>query len=152
MRGGVGAKTLENKYNPCMFVYCIVAQCTPPIMKIGKAADIEKRMSQLQTGCPFDLKLEAAIKCKSEQHALAIEQAAHEYLAASRKRGEWFIMLHQKPSALIHFLKSVDNGTNTVETIRDQVKADKRERNREKRAKIRQRNREFLAQFRSTVG
>lgn len=135
-----------------MHVYCVIAQCDPPLMKIGKASDVEQRIATLQTGCPFDLKLEASIKCQSEQHAFAVEQAAHEYLAASRKRGEWFITAHQKPTALIQFLKSVADGTNTLDSIKDQVKSNKRERKREQRKRLKDTNREFLRQFRNAVG
>lgn len=133
-----------------MYVYCIVTDTNPPLLKVGKAADVQRRLSELQTGCPHDLSIAASLKCKSEAHAFAVEQAAHEYLAASRKRGEWFLM-HQKPTALIDFL----NGAYArleVSTITDLVRKKRNQRKSDARKARRDQHRAFLEQFRQKVG
>lgn len=59
-------------------------------MKIGKARDPEQRLRDLQTGCPYQLKIIAKIKCRSDRHALEVERLAHKYFDRYRMRGEWF--------------------------------------------------------------
>jgi len=59
-------------------------------MKIGRAADVEARLRQLQTGCPAELKIMARIKCRDVAHAVQVERAAHSTFAKHRIRGEWF--------------------------------------------------------------
>jgi hypothetical protein len=73
-----------------MNVYFVKAFGKPPRMKIGKAADVEQRIRELQTGCPYELKLMATIKCRSDQHAFQVERLAHEFFKEFRTRGEWF--------------------------------------------------------------
>jgi hypothetical protein len=73
-----------------MYVYFIKAFGKPPRMKIGKAADPDKRLKELQTGCPYDLAIMAKIRCRSEKHALYVEKLAHQYFKEYRMRGEWF--------------------------------------------------------------
>ena len=73
-----------------MYVYFIRACGKPQRLKIGKSADPEGRLKQLQTGCPYPLRLEAKLKCRDGYHATRVERAAHEYFAADRKHGEWF--------------------------------------------------------------
>lgn len=74
-----------------MHVYFILASSAKPRkMKIGKAKDPEKRLRQLQTGCPYQLKLIGTIRCKSDRHAIDIEKAAHELFSEYNHLGEWF--------------------------------------------------------------
>lgn len=54
-------------------------------VKIGHASDVSKRLSELQIGCPFPLKLMAVIPGDRR-----LERAFHEALHAWRVRGEWF--------------------------------------------------------------
>ena len=73
-----------------MYVYFIRADGKPKRLKIGKATDPAKRLKELQTGCPYPLSIAAQIKCRSDRHALLVEQLAHSYFAAYRTHGEWF--------------------------------------------------------------
>ena len=73
-----------------MYVYFIIALGKPKRIKIGKSRDPEKRLKELQTGCPYKLKLDGTIKCNSDKHALEIEKAAHDFFSYKHARGEWF--------------------------------------------------------------
>jgi hypothetical protein len=73
-----------------MYVYFIKARSSPPTMKIGKANDPEMRMAELQTGCPFEMRLMGTLKCKSQMHSHAIEQRLHRLFRKEATRGEWF--------------------------------------------------------------
>lgn len=74
-----------------MYVYFILAKSAKPRkLKIGKSRHPEKRLHQLQTGCPHELSLVGKIKCRSDKDALLLEQAAHEYFHGKHHRGEWF--------------------------------------------------------------
>lgn len=70
-----------------MYVYFLR---TKGRIKIGKARNPIERMKTLQTGCPTEITLAGAIRCKSDSHALRVEKRFHEYFAARHKRGEWF--------------------------------------------------------------
>jgi hypothetical protein len=60
-----------------MFVYFVKTVAHPQMLKIGKANDVAARIAQLQTGCPYQLQLIGVLKCRSEMHALTIEQTTH---------------------------------------------------------------------------
>lgn len=85
-----------------MFLYAIVASVVNhpqdqeaglvDFVKIGVTTDPVKRISQLKTGCPFELYIEAVIRCQSESWSYAYESHAHRILEGSRQRGEWFKM------------------------------------------------------------
>lgn len=70
-------------------VYVIGAPGHP--VKIGIAADVTKRLSTIQTGCPERLKVYLFLGVKPGT-ARAIEQECHRRLAAHRQTGEWFAM------------------------------------------------------------
>ena len=74
-----------------MFVYFIQAgtQRMGPI-KIGYAANPEKRMVELQVGCPFTLTLLFKLPVKSEKHAQKVEAWYHDRFHRKHIRGEWF--------------------------------------------------------------
>ena len=61
----------------------------PPI-KIGVANDPEKRMSELQTGSPFLLRLKAKILCDSRKKAYELESWLHGRFSNVNINGEWF--------------------------------------------------------------
>lgn len=76
-----------------MNVYFIVAKNqTKRLLKIGKASDVQRRLSQIQVGCPYRVYLYSTIRCKDDQEAFAVERAAHEVFRKKRLRmnGEWF--------------------------------------------------------------
>jgi hypothetical protein len=55
--------------------------------KIGIANNPHERLSELQTGCPFELKIERLYTYKQ---ARKLEQLLHSALAIHNVRGEWF--------------------------------------------------------------
>lgn len=73
-----------------MFVYFIKAYGECPLIKIGRSKTPEKRMSQLQIGCPFKLKMIGFMKCRDDSHAKSVEKLAHNIFYKQRRRGEWF--------------------------------------------------------------
>jgi hypothetical protein len=54
-------------------------------IKFGRAANVGKRLAELETGCPFDLTILAAADWPN-----GAETAIHRLLANHRQRGEWF--------------------------------------------------------------
>ena len=67
------------------FVYVMGADHGP--VKVGWTVNIEKRLADVQTGYPYDLKVLFSIE---HIHARFVEAEAHRRLAAHRLRGEWF--------------------------------------------------------------
>ena len=64
-------------------VYAI--ECVPGYVKVGRAHDIEQRMRELQTACPFDLKLLAVLSTNPDDEGLW-----HRKFHSCHYRGEWF--------------------------------------------------------------
>lgn len=62
-------------------------QCVPGLVKIGRARNIAQRMRELQTGCPYELKLLAVLSRDPNDEA-----AFHRRFARDRRHGEWFIL------------------------------------------------------------
>lgn len=58
-------------------------------IKIGKANDVEKRIKELQTGNPKELKIIRTIEC-DEIFATRIECELHKILDKHKIRGEWY--------------------------------------------------------------
>lgn len=76
-----------------MNVYFIVAKNqSKRLLKIGKARDVDRRLSQIQVGCPYHASLFSVIQCKDDKQAFAVEAAAHKVFHNYRVRnnGEWF--------------------------------------------------------------
>lgn len=67
-------------------------------VKVGKADDVQKRLSGLQTGSPRKLKLLAAIPGDHEQ-----ERAIHQRFSHLRTHGEWF---YATPEIVTYAVKS----------------------------------------------
>jgi hypothetical protein len=64
-------------------------------LKLGRSSDPQARLSALQTGCPYTLKVLATghiVRRMYSRHwgGLAIERALHRQLKDKRIRGEWF--------------------------------------------------------------
>ena len=59
-------------------------------VKIGVANNIDKRISDLQTGCPWPLRLIAKLNCKSRKAAYSLERQFHRNYSHKRIQGEWF--------------------------------------------------------------
>lgn len=65
--------------------------------KIGSAKDVRKRLCNLQTACPFALKL-----LSTRDGDIPSEQAIHSHLKAFHVRGEWFLFA-SPPQAMYYF-------------------------------------------------
>lgn len=73
------------------FVYVITAEGSK-LVKIGKANDVQRRVSSLQVAAPVMLCVAACFRCASESIAIEVEGRAHTALAHKRVRGEWFLV------------------------------------------------------------
>lgn len=70
---------------PC--VYFVLAEGTsPPLVKIGFARDLKKRVESLSTGCPHPLKVVGYVP-----GPIALEKELHARFSKFRVRGEWFL-------------------------------------------------------------
>jgi hypothetical protein len=58
--------------------------------KVGKANNVEQRLSDLQTGNPNILKVIYQIECRSEEHSFFTEKKYHKQLEKLHINGEWF--------------------------------------------------------------
>jgi len=111
------------------WVYVIECQ---GFVKVGVAVNVPNRVGQLQTGCPFPLRL---IGCWQVEDAISEEEAIHSYLDGYRVRGEWFKLpkamlaaldLTTDPTTLPLILKArlspnhklcLNSGQSTTETL-----------------------------------
>jgi len=71
------------------YVYFILDE-TSNAIKIGKANDIDERLSGLQTGNPNELIVLHYIKCKTIEDAFNLEKDYHNKFNHIHIRGEWF--------------------------------------------------------------
>lgn len=92
--------------------------------KVGLAANVERRLRNLQTGCPFDLEVFGSLRCESAAQARDIEQRLHGLLDARRQRGEWFTLGAQDVIAIRSLIGAWPVGD--LEAYWDQAKADAR--------------------------
>ena len=72
-----------------MYVYFIRAGYTGPI-KIGVAANVQRRLETLQTGNHLTLYIIATIKYSGRAEAYEKEKKFHNLFKDKRLRGEWF--------------------------------------------------------------
>jgi hypothetical protein len=72
-----------------VFVYILSVEGSDSI-KVGKANDVERRLSDLQIGCPLKLKIMKTFDCSTATRALVIEKIGHDLLRLHAQRGEWF--------------------------------------------------------------
>lgn len=72
-----------------MYVYFIRAGFTGPI-KIGVAANVQRRLETLQTGNHLPLYIIATIKYSGRAEAYEKERKFHKLFSNKRLRGEWF--------------------------------------------------------------
>jgi len=59
------------------------------LVKIGVSSNVKKRMSQIQTNCPYKLSLIAEAKTND---AFGHERALHDQYKKYRLEGEWFLL------------------------------------------------------------
>jgi len=60
-------------------------------LKIGVTSDIDRRMKEIQTGCPLPLKLECIIPTSSKSAAYLLESQLHNKFNQFMTCGEWFV-------------------------------------------------------------
>lgn len=72
-----------------VYVYVIAYHDDGPV-KIGIAADPEKRLAQLQIGNPYKLTLYLADDYARRSHAAQAESLIHRCLKSKHLSGEWF--------------------------------------------------------------
>ena len=81
----------SNKYNHHLnWVYFVT---DGEFVKVGRATDLEARLSGLQVGNARKLDYLFAIKLKSSEACKRVEEWMHEEYAAHHIRGEWFDIL-----------------------------------------------------------
>lgn len=61
-----------------------------PLLKIGMTSDVDRRISELQTGSGKRLELVGTLACRGLEHARQVEVRAHKAMRRSHQRGEWF--------------------------------------------------------------
>lgn len=91
------------------FVY-FVHNADSNAMKIGRAKNLEKRLSSLQTSSPATLKLVKAIQVTSGKEAAELEYKLHQQFTHLRITGEWF----KTETELLDYLKSPLNDTQII--------------------------------------
>jgi predicted GIY-YIG superfamily endonuclease len=70
-----------------IYVYIISAKEFLGLYKIGITDNIQRRIDDLQTGCPYDL---FALKVYQVRNNAFIERMLHAFFHKKRVRGEWF--------------------------------------------------------------
>jgi predicted GIY-YIG superfamily endonuclease len=73
-----------------MKYYVYVIRSTNYYFKVGVARNPERRLSELQTGNPEPLNIEALILCPSEKSAYGLESLLHKKFSRRKVRSEWF--------------------------------------------------------------
>ena len=74
---------------------------------MGKSADFEKRLYQIQQEFGSKLKLLDVIKSSD---AIALEKKMHEHFNDRRFKGEWFILSEEEVEKAIDSVKEVQGG------------------------------------------
>jgi hypothetical protein len=70
-------------------------------VKVGISRDVNGRMVQVQTSCPFKIGLVYVFECPSKDVAREIERCFHDTQKKDRLHGEWFNI---EPITAIHLL------------------------------------------------
>ena len=71
--------------------YVYVVCSTEYYFKVGVAKNPTRRLTELQTGNPEELRLDALVLCPNEKAAYALEILLHEKFSRRRVRNEWFL-------------------------------------------------------------
>jgi len=69
--------------------------------KIGVAKNIQRRIEQLQTGNPLELRLTCSIQMPNMKSAFYFERLLHDELMDQHKHGEWFFIKEVKVRDII---------------------------------------------------
>ena len=72
------------------------------LFKIGFTdGDPERRLGEVQTGCPYRLSIYAYIDLNGKIDAQVVERAIHRELARCRMSGEWFAISLERANEVI---------------------------------------------------
>lgn len=93
--------SVTDKESPSRAIYIIKAD---KFVKIGISNDISKRVTSLQSGCPFPINVIANINL---ENASEIEKSLHRIYRKHCVRGEWFVLSEPMIVSLLQFLKSL---------------------------------------------
>jgi len=126
--------------------------CDNRFVKIGFARNVVERLAELQTGCPFKLRIIGELPGV----APSMESVFHEVLSQLRFRGEWFeltdrlrLMIHEinsgaRPDALLAAKALYRSTSSRARTSREwmelqqlQAEVDERRQDRRERRKER---------------
>ncbi len=99
------------------FVYLIACRTDHSLpVKIGKTKSLARRLSNIQTGCPYQITHAFTITSEYQEEVDGLEKLLHQLLK-NRTRGEWydgsdafFLSLHQ-------LLRKINSGEFTYEEI-----------------------------------
>ena len=128
-----------------MYVYFIRAGI---YTKIGVAKNVERRLKQIQTGNPLELKLECAIKTDSNAEAYQLESDLHAAFMSKHKHGEWFFLRHSQINKFIKKYSADPSNKNPVLEGCDVVKRRDTEKLKKLRFRIKAQDQE-LSRLRS---
>lgn len=81
---------MQNKHGPTNYVYVIGATGGLGPVKVGITNDLERRLSQIQSGSPVKLSVIYYLRLATTANVRGIEQAVHRELARDHAHGEWF--------------------------------------------------------------
>lgn len=72
---------------PPSLIYIITATEFGGLYKIGMTSDVDRRLAEMQVGCPFPL---YAVGAYRVERPFAVELMLHSFFYKKRIRGEWF--------------------------------------------------------------
>jgi hypothetical protein len=110
-------REFEDKSGERYFVYlisCNTGSSRP--VKIGKTNNLARRLSNIQTGCPYKFTHVFTITSMYHEEVLGLEKLLHRLLPA-RLRGEWYGGSEMFFLALHQLLEKINSGRFTFEEI-----------------------------------
>jgi len=82
-------------------LYVVCGDFPAPLSKIGISTCPHSRLSQLQTGSPYNLFIDRVWTFHSRNDALAVESDLHTIFSPSHSIGEWFSICPEYISAAV---------------------------------------------------
>jgi len=93
------------------FVYLIGCRSTAEVyVKIGCTSSIRRRLSNIQTGCPYPIEVAFAITSEYREEVVGLEHLLHKLLSPHRLRAEWYLVSHEFLAALEELLSKINRG------------------------------------------
>ena len=73
------------------FIYAIVVDAPEgTLVKLGRSSSVRQRLSEIQTGCPYSVRIVLACDVIDEYEGSMREAVMHDLYSHCRLRGEWF--------------------------------------------------------------